>query len=81
MGCHLSTIAGTKSHCLVNSDGDVNFLGTKSLVIVLASRASGGFWTLKPPKTTPQDTQILKCQFQAYLIKVIPPQYHSHDIV
>ena len=30
--CHLSTIPGTTSHCLVSTEGNVDFLGTRNLV-------------------------------------------------
>ena len=30
--CHLSTIPGTTPHCLVSTEGNVNFLGTRNLV-------------------------------------------------
>ena len=30
--CHLSTLPGTILHCLVNTEGSANFLGTRSLV-------------------------------------------------
>ena len=33
--CHLSTIPGTAPHCLVSTEGDVNFLGTRNLVYVI----------------------------------------------
>ena len=30
--CHLCTIPGTTPHCLVNTEGNINFLGTTNLV-------------------------------------------------
>ena len=30
--CHLSTIPGSTPHCLVSTEGNVNFLGTRNLV-------------------------------------------------
>ena len=30
--CHLSTIPGTTTHCLVSTEGNVNILGTRNLV-------------------------------------------------
>ena len=30
--CHLSTKPGTTPHCLVSTEGNVNFLGTRNLV-------------------------------------------------
>ena len=37
--CHLSTITVTIPHCLVNSEGNINFLGTMSLVHVVVYSA------------------------------------------
>ena len=36
--CHLSTIPGTTPHCLVNTDGNVNLLGTRSLAFTDLTR-------------------------------------------
>ena len=30
--CHLSTVPGTTPHCLIRTEWNVNFLGTRSLV-------------------------------------------------
>ena len=32
--CHLSTIPGTTPHCLVSTEGNINFLGTRNLVYI-----------------------------------------------
>ena len=38
--CHLSTIPGTRPHCLVSTGGDVNFLETRNLVYIRLCAAS-----------------------------------------